>query len=103
MRTVTAELITAAEAREAIRNTALSDATITDLIRGAREAAEDYLRFYIVQSPDDVDGWTAAELPRTIKTAMYFWMACTIEMKPPEEWLPSFYAQLMPWRDQPCG
>lgn len=103
MRSVSAELITAAEAREAIRNSAVSEATINDLIRGAREAVEDYLSIYIVKSADDTEGWTAQELPRTIKIAMYYWMACTNEMMPAEQWLASFKKQIDPWRNQPCA
>lgn len=99
----TVELITRDEAREAIRNTALSDAAVDDLIRGAREAAEDFLRFHIAVNDVDTEGWSAEELPRTIKHAMYYWMACTNEMMPPNDWLPGFYVQLRPWRDHPCG
>lgn len=103
MRSVSAELITAEEAREAIRNSAVSDATINDLIRGAREAAEEYLNIFIAESPEDEAGWSPEELPRTIKIAMYYWMACTNEMMPAAEWLPSFKNQLAPWRDPPCA
>lgn len=103
MRSVSEELITRAEAREAIRNSAISDGTIDDLIRGAREAAENSLRYYIAKSAEDEEGYTPEELPRTIKTAMKYWMACTHEMIPASEWLPSFYEMLRPERDHPCG
>lgn len=103
MRSVSAELITAEEAREAIRNSAVSNATINDLIRGAREAAEDYLNIFIAKSTEDDAGWTPQDLPRPIKIAMYYWMACTNEMMPAEQWLPSFKTQLNPWRDPPCA
>lgn len=102
MRTITAELITLTEAREAIKNSAASDGVVNDLIRGAREAAEDYLRFPIAASNEDEQGFTAEELPRTLKTAMYFWMACTHEMIDPALWIGSFRAQLAPWREWPC-
>lgn len=102
-KTLIAEPITVAEAKEALRNSSITDATASDLISAARLAAENYtgvdIAQYSITAADGTEtqsGYAPADVPRDIKQAMYWYIVCTFEKVAADEWVNSFYTMLYP-------
>jgi hypothetical protein len=94
--------VTEDEAKEAMRNTGISTASVQNYIKAAIEAAENYTGTTISQKYDDelavTTGYTSASLPPTIRTAILYHVINQHEMTVPAEWLPSFRDLLYDWR-----
>lgn len=100
------EPITKEEAREAIRNSDISDDSVMDLISAARGAAENYVGMdiaeYTITAADGVvssSGYAPTDVPREIKVALYWYIVNQFEMVSATDWISAFYAMLYPWKN----
>ena len=100
------EPITKEEAREAIRNSDISDAAVMDLISAARGAAENYTSMdiaeYLITADDGTEstsGYVPVNVPREIKVALYWYIVNQFEMVSATDWISAFYAMLYPWKN----
>ncbi len=102
MVTIISYPVTEDEAREAIRNTGISTASIQGYVKAAIEAAEHYTGSDIAQKYNDVlavtTGYTTASLPPTIRTAVLWHVTNQHELTDPKEWLSGFRDLLYDWR-----
>jgi len=89
-----------------MRVTNMTDADVDELIKAAREAAEDYMHIYIARGTITDDdgvvttvGYTAATCPASIKQALYLYCVATHEKSTDPGWLRAFRDLLYPRRE----